>query len=297
MSHEDTVFAQLVDSNPIPHIEDLDLIDVGGAHYLATLEQRSSGVTQLDTRPPHSNEENSRKLAPWIVAAAALLVLGTAIVLVTQDSEQAVPATSPAPTTIADETSTSLLEETPLAADAWEAIPPFTGAGSPTATVRSLSFQVPFSFQGGTGWTRVGTEDDEFIIQMNAPSSFGVLVRPGTVSDVVGEVVEAHQNFPSAQMTEPVETQVGGASGVLIETIGLPTAGFDRELAAWASDVADDFAARTILVGGGQGLIHIVDVNGTTVMVIYSGINPGTYEERLSEAHQIIDSIAWKALS
>lgn len=85
MSHEDHVFTLLVESNPIPQIEDLDLVDVGGARYLATLEQRSSEMTQLDTKPEQQEPKRSGVL--WLVAAAVAILVGVGLIVVIQNEQ------------------------------------------------------------------------------------------------------------------------------------------------------------------------------------------------------------------
>lgn len=98
MNHEDRVFTLLIESNPIPRVEDLELEMVGGDRYLDTLEQRSSEMTQLDTRPP--KRENQRSSAiPWLVAAVGVVIVGIAVLVVAQRSDDEPVATVPITTT------------------------------------------------------------------------------------------------------------------------------------------------------------------------------------------------------
>lgn len=103
MNTEDRVMAVLGRANPMPEDDPLEL-DTDAVTYLATLEQRSSEVTQLDTRPKEQD-----KFSRWTligVAAAAVLILGTALVLMTRDSEEPPVATDPPPSTIVTPTTT-----------------------------------------------------------------------------------------------------------------------------------------------------------------------------------------------
>lgn len=99
MKPEDRVFTLLIESNPVPRVEALDLVDQDGARYLATLELRSSEVTKLDTRPD-TDEKEKRPTGVWLVAAAAVLILGVSIVLTTRSQPE--PAANDEPTTTVD---------------------------------------------------------------------------------------------------------------------------------------------------------------------------------------------------
>jgi hypothetical protein len=98
---EDRVMAVLASANPMPDDDSLEL-DTDGVTYLATLEKRSSEVTQLDTRPPEQDKSSRWTLVA--VAAAAVVILGTALILLTRDSDEV--ATDPPPTTIVTPTTT-----------------------------------------------------------------------------------------------------------------------------------------------------------------------------------------------
>ena len=86
MNHEDRVFTLLIESNPIPHVDDLDVDEIGGARYLATLEQRSSEMTQVDTK--REDQKEKKTIRPWLVAAAVVMILaGVAVILMNQSDE------------------------------------------------------------------------------------------------------------------------------------------------------------------------------------------------------------------
>lgn len=89
MITEQRVMASLARSNPVPDVDELDLIQPGTASYLATLEQRSSEVTQLDTKTDRPAEKTKRGLLV-AVAAAAALILGVVIFLLQDDSQPSI---------------------------------------------------------------------------------------------------------------------------------------------------------------------------------------------------------------
>ena len=90
MSDERLVMALLAEGNPAIEVDEGASIGVPAATYLATLEQRSSDMTQLDTK---KNEQESKRLwtTPWLVAAIAVIVLGVAAIVVNQAGEQGIP--------------------------------------------------------------------------------------------------------------------------------------------------------------------------------------------------------------
>ena len=88
-----TLFAN---ANPILNT---DPIYVDAANYLATLEQRSSEMTQLDTKPVEEEKPKRRRLVLVLSTAAAAILIG-AVLLLTQ-SEETPPAIQPTPTTVA----------------------------------------------------------------------------------------------------------------------------------------------------------------------------------------------------
>lgn len=95
MTTEDRVMAKLAESNPVPDIEAIDLVQIGSPSYLAAFEQRRSEVTNLQTRNTES-ESRRRLSAPQIAAAVAVVLLGSTIYLATQWSEETPLAASSA---------------------------------------------------------------------------------------------------------------------------------------------------------------------------------------------------------
>jgi len=82
---EERLMAMYANANPV-EVEDLrNMVELDNAKYLATLEKRSSEVTQLDTK---KNDQKEKKTAsPWLVAAAVAIVAGIGLIVVNQGSE------------------------------------------------------------------------------------------------------------------------------------------------------------------------------------------------------------------
>lgn len=95
MTNEEQVKTLFAEANPIPDADTFDLEEMGGTAYLGTLEIRSSGVTQLDTK--NEDREKTRQLRPWFLAATLIILAGVAVILMTQGDE-APTATQPEPT-------------------------------------------------------------------------------------------------------------------------------------------------------------------------------------------------------
>ena len=87
MITEEHVMATLADSNPVPDVEEIDLVQVGTASYLATLEQRSSQVTELDTKTQDNREKNKKNVMAFLVAAAVVIVAGIGFMVLTPGDE------------------------------------------------------------------------------------------------------------------------------------------------------------------------------------------------------------------
>lgn len=289
MTSEERAVALLAAANPIPDEESLDLDPVTA--QLSELTRRSSKVTELDTRRESTEEQRRNRPMLFMAAAVAVVVVGLTVFVLTQSDNQAPVVEEPVPTTAAI-TSTTVDQ----AEAAWEAIPPFTGAGPADATHRTAILSVPFSFKGAGGWNTVTSTQEKFVIELQPGPTlvhFGVLVRSGTVDETIDQFATAHEAFPDAEMTIPEAVTLAGASGMMFETVGLPTRVSDPDMIPWAGS-GDEFAGHPVL-GGGQGMIYVLDVNGTTVVVGYD-TTPGAFDDYLDDAQAIIDSITWKDL-
>lgn len=98
MINEAQALALLDEVNPVPDTESYELSEADIAVYLATLIERSSEVTQLETRP--TEEVGPRRNRLIAVAALLMLIIGTAVFVLTTPGEEAPVATNlPPPTT------------------------------------------------------------------------------------------------------------------------------------------------------------------------------------------------------
>jgi hypothetical protein len=83
VSNESHVMALLEEGNPAPGLADDISTDVDAATYLATLEQRISEMTKLETN--ESQQDTPRQWnRPWVMAAAFVLVIGVGVVMFNQ---------------------------------------------------------------------------------------------------------------------------------------------------------------------------------------------------------------------
>ena len=88
MKTEERLMAMYANANPVELEDLLNMVELENAEYLATLEQRSSEMTDLDTETKEKTSDK-RSWGVWLVAAAAALILGVALVLVTQSNDEA----------------------------------------------------------------------------------------------------------------------------------------------------------------------------------------------------------------
>ena len=91
-----TLFVQ---ANPIPDGDTVPLDEMAATAYLATLEQRSSEVTQLDTKQTEP-QSPKRSMMPWLIAAGLAAVIGVAVIIASLNGEPAPVVDEPSPTTL-----------------------------------------------------------------------------------------------------------------------------------------------------------------------------------------------------
>jgi hypothetical protein len=85
---EEQVWTVLVETNPVPDVNQYGHDEDGGAAYLATLEPRSSEVTQLDAKQTESTSPK-RSMVPWLIAAGVAAVIGVAVIIASLNTEEA----------------------------------------------------------------------------------------------------------------------------------------------------------------------------------------------------------------
>lgn len=183
MKTEEQVWTVLVETNPVPDVNQYGRDEVGGAAYLATLEPRSSEMTQVETAK--ESETPKRPLGPWLIAAAAAVVLGVTVVLVTSNSETAPVATIPTPTTVVDATPTTISEQTET---------PTTQPATPTTTLPLIldgRYAVPDEVPPGTYrlWGGAATRLDENmeLIDNYLVANYGIVIVQPTDSFIIVE--------------------------------------------------------------------------------------------------------------
>ncbi len=152
VTNEQRVKTLFAEANPIPDADLFDLDEIGGTAYLATLETRSSEMTQLDTKG--QNQKEKKTATPWLVAAAVALVAGIGLIVVNQGNEA--PLTSqPVP---------------PAATN-----PPVTSEAAPTTVnqVDDAAFKENAEASVNDWFVAYNAGNDEAVLELFAP---GVLI-------------------------------------------------------------------------------------------------------------------------
>ena len=76
----------MTEANPVPDLDSYNVADLGVAAYLSDLEQRSSGMTQPDTKQKDQEQKKTVRQR-WLVAAVVGILAGVALLLVNQSGE------------------------------------------------------------------------------------------------------------------------------------------------------------------------------------------------------------------
>lgn len=303
MSNETRLLALFQEANPVPDEHAMET-DVKPAAYLATLEQRSSEMTQLDTRPKRTSEQRRGRLL--LVAAAAAVVLGVAIVILTQANEERPVVTNPPVTTLVVPTT-----EPEVALDPLADFEVYTGRGSGTFTAPQST--VPFALTVSDGW--IGHNDGtpaRLTLCIPVPDQdFEACLIQGGLAEVailqldLGTIDETREYLASldgAVLGSVEEVNVGGADGIRFE--------YQNQVPSWPSNVTQPpfpVVATTgcCKVGIGFGIygksvVTLVDVAGTTMTLVYQGESTDRghpylngFEDHFDEGMAIIDSIVW----
>ena len=297
MSDRDHVMALLAEGNPATEHGEHAWSHLDAAAYLATLHERSSEMVQLKTRNPVTVNRGAR-WAPVLVGALLIVILGTALVLISQGTEDSPVVTAPS-TTAAQPTTTTAVES-PLAD-----VPTWLGQEEPGTYQPSLfSFPLAFTLADG-GWERGVDRADQFAIcgpDVEGPiGARSACFRAAAVAVFVlgrGTVEETQAylgTFPGAEVTGVEPLSIDGAEGVRFSfSHGLaPRSSMEGGYDGYPYWVHE---AQEIPLGADRSIVSIVDVAGTTVTVVYQGrttFEPTAFDTNLDEGMAIIDSIVW----
>lgn len=191
MITEQRVMATLADSNPVPDLDELDLVQLGTANYLANLEQRSSEVTQLDTKADTPQRKRNRGLIV-VLAASVAVILGVVVVLLQDDSSPV--ADDPVPTTVLEDATADdealLAAHTALLANFAEASNSGDITGAMGLFTNSYPPEIkrhPYGF--GTFWDTTAVRSGVELTMAAQGSGAGVEFRDIEVSDGSSAIV------------------------------------------------------------------------------------------------------------
>ena len=237
MKTEEQVWTVLVETNPVPDVNQYGGDEVGGAAYLATLEPRSSEVTQLDTEQTEPTSPK-RSMVPWLIAAGLAAVIGVAVIIASLNGEQAPVVDEPTPTTVVDATPTTTAEPTTTTAAPTTTEPEseasvssdlgeFSLFGPGTYTMVELG--IPVTFTVNENWHTQPVAPGFFVI--TTPETVGpgdhdlVFLRPSSLLDANREPTLAADDLDgwlatvpdTASVSEPTPTTVAGLDAVTFE--------------------------------------------------------------------------------
>jgi hypothetical protein len=281
VSDERLVMALLAEGNPATEVAQEASMGVPAATYLATLEQRSSDMTQLETK---KSPGPGRGIAWGIAGLAVILTIFGLYFAFNGDDGQVVDQTTvPTPTTI-------------IVPEPETVIVPWGGPG-PRA---HLTVMLPDDWEANDGW--VVTGDDEAVPRtfMRVGSSVvaniysepcnSTLLDP-PVGPTVDDLATAFADVWGANATTPTEVTLDGFVGKqMVLTVPADVDFADcvtGHYMAWRDTVGGDRSYQ------GPGQIQeswIVDVEGERLLIEASYFPEITPEDR-AELQQVIDSI------
>lgn len=310
-------------ANPVPQP---DREEVQDDVLLLMIQERSMSMSTNTEHeavkgiPDLAGQQPPKRRPGWIIALAvfaAVIILGAAIALITIRSDEVDPATTlPTPTTTtAAPTTTTEATTTTTALDPendWDAIPGF-GSGDAQGLVRTTDFAVPLAFDIGSTQYQLDLEREDWISIGSTPfgpvRGIDAVLTTDTIEATVAVFNAIHDEYPDAEMTDPVPATLGGAEGVVFSTVGLPThftMPEDADHSFIATYPDDDEVRWTVAAGSGE--IFVVDVDGQTVVVGY-GVSrqclagcdtgtatPGQVETAKERLRAVVDSIVWRDL-
>ena len=264
MSTESEVMALLEEGNPATEVPETAWSETNAAAYLATLEQRSSEVTQLDTRPQRTRTEpTSQKQPPmrWLVAAAVIILAGVAFLLTNLGSDEPPVVTDPPPTTVPEVTSTTIPEQTSTTAAVPEPVDPRIEEGLALAiayaeadavldfetkadlgieTRSPESYEVDLEFREAIGWTDAISD---CAVSSSNPIGMTVIctvTQTTAFSQALGVAPAVTDRTYTVRYEGEVEF-LGGPT--LDKTRVLTVAASDRDMARWANEAWEPFVA------------------------------------------------------
>lgn len=302
MSLEERVLTLFAEGDPVPDPDDLEPVEVEAAAYLATLEQRSGEVRQLDEKIETSpkTEQPKRWLRPVAATITAILVLGLGWGLVSNQQEMATSTTVtqtilPEPTTAPTTVSTT--------EDAWSSIRTYIGSSPRAGTYRTQVFEPAFSFDALSGWRPIPPEQPyAFGMTPNTQWDDAIGIGPNAGLYVLDMDVGSVQQTVDALSVyldlagEPLTADVGDAEGLSFDAT---TTVLRQACCATGDDVGaggDPTGAGLVYLEGDKTYrFYIVDVGGTTVTIAFEALSDDfdAFQER---AERILDSIVWKDL-
>lgn len=306
MEPNERLNTMLVHANPVPDVNDIDLIDTGAAAYLELVQTRSSELAQIDTKR-QSPSEPKRPVGTWLVAAVLIIVVGVAVILLAQSGDDAPLATQPGPSTVPESTPTTAPEVAPTTGvdstpttvsaseDPWTQLPTLAFAGG-QGTYRTDSFAVPFSVTLPNGWISGGDEFDQVELsptlvlcgfdpgqtdEQNAACR-GVLSVTYFEGPTIDEILGVFGETEGIAPFDVNEVEVGGISTVWIE----PAVTGDQPVVVRVDDEMD-FLYRP----DDRQRIYLVEVGKSKLMITVDDFEDGAF---YTESQPILESIVWK---
>lgn len=309
--NEEQGLLMLRDANPVPELQE-DPVSVDAALHLITRDQGSSEVTQLSTKDQDAPKRDRSRMG-WLVAAALALVIGVAVIVLNQGTEEPPPATDPVPTTVAPPT-TSALPSTTVVESALADIPVWLRSG--TGQWVPAQSAIPFAFTNADGWNSLGTAlnaerfticpstEDGTFQYCNLASVSVLFLEPETIE----ATRELLASFEGAELGDEQSITINGASGIRFEfthDVAPVSEQVEGEIpvpAAYVADLGGSSGSRLTPLGEGplgQSIISIVDVDGVVVTLSYQGVATARgaaedgFDTYRDEGLAIIDSIIW----
>ena len=311
MTNESHVMALLEEGNPATELGDNAWSHLDAAAYLATLQERSSEMTELKTRALEKRrdpgtERRRPRWVPVLVATVLALIVGTGLMLTSGSSDESPVVTQPPPTTTEVPTTTEIPTTATTAVESRLAeVPIWLGRGDP-GTYQPMRFEVPFGFTLADGGWETGVDSETMfaICGPDVPGPVGArsaCFRASAVAvfllghETVADTETYLGTFPGAEISDVESISIDGAEGVRfsynndLSPHSNPEGGFDG-YPWWLHETQE------IPLGADKAIVTIVDVEGIVVTAVYQGraiAEPTAFDTNLAEGMAIIDSIIW----